>query len=52
MNVLKQNSQNTLTLGNKYLLFKQKKIGSGAFGEVYLGQNKQNNQLIAIKQVL
>ena len=49
MNVLKQNSQNTLTLGNKYLLFKQKKIGSGAFGEVYLGQNKQNNQLIAIK---
>ena len=48
MNVLKQNSQNTLTLGNKYLLFKQKKIGSEAYGEVYIDQNKKNNQIIAI----
>ena len=49
MNVQKQVLQNTLNIGNKYFLYKQKKIGSGAFGEVFLGQNKQNNQLIAIK---
>ena len=49
MNVQKQVLQNTLNIGNKYFLYKQKKIGSGAFGEVFLGQNRQNSQLIAIK---
>ena len=47
MNIEK--SENTMILGNKYILYKKKKIGSGAFGEVFLGMNEQNQRLIAIK---
>jgi len=47
MNIEK--SENAMILGNKYILYKKKKIGSGAFGEVFLGMNEQNQRLIAIK---
>jgi hypothetical protein len=36
-------------VGNKYRL--GRKIGSGSFGEIYLGANVQTNEEVAIKLV-
>ena len=49
MKVRKNEDTNILPLDNKYSLYKNKKIGRGAFGEVYLGINKQTKNYIAIK---
>ena len=38
-----------LLLGNNYKLFLRKKIGSGAFGDIYKGININKNKEIAIK---
>ena len=38
-----------IPLGDKYLLFPKEKLGKGAFGEVYLGLDKQTNNYVAIK---
>ena len=35
------------TILKKYKL--GRKIGSGSFGEIYIGTNKENNQEVAIK---
>jgi serine/threonine protein kinase len=33
----------------KYRIFREKKLGKGSFGEIYLGQNTQDGELVAIK---
>jgi len=35
--------------GEKFL--RSKKLGSGSFGDIYLGSNAQNHELVAIKIV-
>ena len=42
-------SQTTIKLGSHYLLYLNKKLGNGAFGEIYLGLNQKNYQEVAIK---
>ena len=41
--------QTTIKVGSHYLLYLNKKLGNGAFGEIYLGLNQKNYQEIAIK---
>lgn len=36
-----------ITIGDKYYL--EKKIGSGAFGDIYLAVNKKTNEYVAVK---
>lgn len=38
-----------IKVGEKYLL--GKKLGSGSFGEIFLGTDTENNQHVAIKMV-
>ena len=38
-----------LTIANKYKLLLNKKLGSGAFGDIYLGTNLKLNEEVAIK---
>ena len=40
---------NYILLDSKYKLFKNINIGSGSFGQVFIGQNNQNKQYKAIK---
>lgn len=36
-------------IGNTFSLFMNKKLGSGAFGEIYKGRNKKTEEDVAIK---
>ena len=38
-----------LFIGKNYYLFPRKKLGNGAFGNIYLGVNSKNKQIVAIK---
>ena len=40
---------NEITLGTRYKMFINRKLGNGAFGDVYQGQNKKDKTLVAIK---
>ena len=42
-------NQNELNLGSKFKMFVNRKLGNGAFGDVYQGQNKKTKSLVAIK---
>ena len=41
--------ENEITLGPRYKIFIKRKLGNGAFGDVYQGQNKKDKTLVAIK---
>ena len=38
-----------IPIGETYTLLYKKKLGSGAFGEIYTGINKETNEEVAIK---
>ena len=42
-------NKNELILGTKFKMFVNRKLGNGAFGDVYQGQNKKDKSLVAIK---
>ena len=42
-------NKNELNLGTKYKMYVNRKLGNGAFGDVYQGQNKKDKSLVAIK---
>ena len=44
-----ESQQTTIKIGSHYLLYLNKKLGNGAFGEIYLGLNQKNYQEVAIK---
>ena len=41
---------NRVDIGN-YYLYESKKIGSGSYGTVHLGENKSTKQMVAIKKI-
>jgi len=40
---------NEVKIGNMFSIFMNKKLGSGAFGEIYKGINLKTNEEVAIK---
>ena len=42
-------SESPIKIGNHYLIYLNKKLGNGAFGEIYLGLNMKNYEEVAIK---
>ena len=40
---------NEVKIGNMFSIFMNKKLGSGAFGEIYKGVNLKTNDEVAIK---
>jgi serine/threonine protein kinase len=45
------NSDAEFKIGNSFKILMNKKLGSGAFGEIYLGLNIKTNEEVAIKMV-
>jgi len=43
--------KNEKRIGTRYILYKDKKLGKGAFGEIYKGRSLKNDTEIAIKCV-
>jgi serine/threonine protein kinase len=42
-------SKNEIPVADNFILLSKKKLGSGAFGEIYTGINQQTNEEVAIK---
>jgi hypothetical protein len=42
-------TENEIEIGNSFTMVLEKKLGSGAFGEIFKGYNKKTNEVIAIK---
>ena len=42
-------SESPIKIGNHYLIYLNKKLGNGAFGEIYLGLNMKTYEEVAIK---
>jgi serine/threonine protein kinase len=38
-----------IQLGNSFVMIMNKKLGSGAFGDIFEGYNKKSNEKVAIK---
>ena len=43
------NKEYEIIVGEHFVLNAQNKLGSGAFGDIYLGINNKNNEKVAIK---
>lgn len=43
--------EDKVTINLKYAYFKSKKLGSGAYGDVYEGLMKGENKLVAVKKL-
>jgi len=42
-------NENEIYLGNSFMMIMNKKLGSGAFGDIFEGYNKKSNEKVAIK---
>ena len=45
----KQKKNIEIPIGDNFLLEANKKLGSGAIGDIYLGINKKNKEKVAVK---
>lgn len=45
------NTENEIEVSPNYKFLKSKKLGSGAFGEIYQGYHTQTKQAVAVKRV-
>jgi hypothetical protein len=42
-------TENETNIGGNYVALLSKKLGSGAFGEIYLGKHTKTNEEVAVK---
>jgi serine/threonine protein kinase len=46
---ISEEAENEIQIGNSFTMVLNKKLGSGAFGEIFKGYNKKTNEEVAIK---
>jgi len=46
---MREEKENEIEIGNSFTMVLNKKLGSGAFGEIFKGYNKKTNEVVAIK---